>query len=78
MWCHTAPLPLLPVAPIHFTHPRHVTVIPPTPAQDTVNAFVQLTVRLRSQQRFHAYDKAGKLVAGDPEADLLVQVSQHV
>lgn len=35
--------------------------------QDETSGFAQLTVRIPSAQRFAAYDKAGKLVAGDPE-----------
>ncbi|BBN04008.1 large subunit ribosomal protein L45 [Marchantia polymorpha subsp. ruderalis] len=37
------------------------------------NAFVQLTVRITSKQKFAAYDKRGKLVAGDPDKELLVE-----
>ncbi|KAL2636137.1 hypothetical protein R1flu_007616 [Riccia fluitans] len=37
------------------------------------NAFVQLTVRINSKQKFAAYDKRGKLAAGDPEKELLVE-----
>ena len=40
---------------------------PPTHPQDDTTGFAQLTVRVPSQQRFAAYDKAGRLVAGDPE-----------
>ncbi|CAM6105102.1 unnamed protein product [Calypogeia fissa] len=37
------------------------------------NAFVQLTLRILSKQRFAAYEKNGKLVAGDPDKELLVE-----
>lgn len=37
------------------------------------NAFVQLTLRILSKQKFAAYDKNGKLVAGDPDKELLVE-----
>lgn len=36
-------------------------------------AFAQLTLRIVSTQRFAAYDKQGKLVAGDPEKELTVE-----
>lgn len=36
-------------------------------------AFAQLTLRIISNQKFAAYDKQGKLVAGDPEKELKVE-----
>jgi large subunit ribosomal protein L45 len=40
--------------------------------KDDATAFAQLTVRFRSAQRFAAYDRRGRLVAGDPGAELWV------
>lgn len=34
---------------------------------------MQLTLRILSKQKFAAYDKRGKLVAGDPDKELLVE-----
>ena len=39
----------------------------PAPPQDETSGFAQLTVRVPSTQRFAAYDRRGKLVAGSPE-----------
>lgn len=36
-------------------------------------AFAQLTLRIVSNQKFAAYDKQGKIVAGDPEKELTVE-----
>lgn len=36
--------------------------------QDEKSAFVQLTTRISTRQSFVAYDKKGKIVAGDPSA----------
>ena len=46
----------------------HQPSAPPLPLrQDDTSGFAQLTVRIPSQQRFAAYDRQGKLVAGNPE-----------
>ncbi|KAJ7522701.1 hypothetical protein O6H91_18G023300 [Diphasiastrum complanatum] len=37
------------------------------------NAFVQITLKLLSNQKFMAYDAQGKLVAGDKDKELLVE-----
>eukprot|EP00249_Psilotum_nudum_P006398 c19716_g1_i1 orf=239-1186(+) len=37
------------------------------------NAFIQLTLRILSTQKFAAYDKHDKLVAGDPNNEVLVE-----
>lgn len=37
------------------------------------NAFVQLTLSIQCSQKFAAYDKQGKLVAGDPDKQILVE-----
>lgn len=42
-------------------------------AQDDKTAFAQLTVRVRAEHKFAAYNKKGHLVTGDPEAVLPVQ-----
>lgn len=41
--------------------------------QDDTTGFAQLTVRIPSQQRFAAYDRQGRLVAGDPERAIEVE-----
>lgn len=41
--------------------------------EDTTNAFVQVTLLIRGTQKWAAYNKKGKLVAGDPEKELLVE-----
>lgn len=50
----------------------HGRLVAPNP-KDTSVAWAQLTVALRSVQRFAAYDARGRLVAGDPDADVAVQ-----
>lgn len=42
---------------------------PPTP-QDDSTGFVQLTVKFPSRQRFAAFDKKGRLVAGGMEKEV--------
>lgn len=49
----------------------HGRLLVPNP-KDTSSAFAQLTVELRTRQRFSAYDRGGALVAGDPGAVLPV------
>lgn len=41
--------------------------------EDTSNAFVQITLIFRSTQKWAAYNRKGKLVAGDPGKELLVE-----
>jgi large subunit ribosomal protein L45 len=50
----------------------HGRLVAPNP-KDTTIAWAQLTVALRSTQRFAAYDARGNLVAGDPGKDVRVQ-----
>ena len=50
----------------------HARLVAPNP-KDTANAWAQLTVALKSTQRFSAYDALGKRVSGDPEQLLQVQ-----
>jgi large subunit ribosomal protein L45 len=42
-------------------------------AQDETTGYAQLTVRIPSQQRFAAYDRAGRLLAGSPDAVMEVE-----
>ncbi|KAH6559421.1 hypothetical protein KP509_1Z008900 [Ceratopteris richardii] len=41
--------------------------------KDLEKAFIQVTVMIKSKQSFGAYDRAGKLVAGDPEKQIDVE-----
>ena len=50
----------------------HGRLVAPNP-KDATNSWAQLTVALKSTQRFAAYDERGKLVAGDPKELLTVQ-----
>ncbi len=50
----------------------HGRLVAPNP-KDTSVAWAQLTVALRSTQRFSAYDARGKRVAGDPDTPVRVQ-----
>ena len=50
----------------------HGRLVAPNP-KDTANSWAQLTVALKSTQRFSAYDARGKCVAGDPAQLLQVQ-----
>ena len=51
--------------------PTHSFLTPPL--QDDSTGFVQLTVRIPSVQRFAAYDRRGRLAAGDPYARVAVE-----
>ena len=42
---------------------------------DTQMAFAQITVGFKSYQRYAAYDGKGRLVAGDPDKYVPVEVS---
>jgi large subunit ribosomal protein L45 len=50
----------------------HGRLVAPNP-KDTANSWAQMTVALKSTQRFSAYDARGKLVSGDPAQLLQVQ-----
>ena len=50
----------------------HGRLVAPNP-NDTTNSWAQLTVALKSTQRFSAYDARGKLVVGSPAELLQVQ-----
>lgn len=50
----------------------HGRLVAPNP-KDTANSWAQLTVALKSTQRFSAYDARNKLVSGDPAQLLQVQ-----
>ncbi len=41
--------------------------------QDDSTGFAQLTVRIKSAQRFSAYDSKGRLAAGNPEQEVSVE-----
>ena len=47
------------------------------PLQDDNTGFVQLTVKFPSKQRFAAYDRRGRLVAGDLEKEVAGRQWQH-
>lgn len=42
-------------------------------SQDETTGYAQLTVRIPSQQRFAAYDRSGRLLAGSPDAVIEVE-----
>ncbi|KAL4860079.1 putative 39S ribosomal protein L45 [Chlorella vulgaris] len=57
---------------VHELNTVHARLIMMDPKDDTTG-FAQLTVRIPSQQRFAAYDRQGRLVAGDPERAIEVE-----
>ena len=46
-------------------------MVSPNP-QDRTQAFIQLTVHFKSRQTYAAYDRKGRVVAGDPKEELAV------